>query len=123
MLIMAGELKILECVRRFYHDMGIYSHQSNQNRLLNMKNILLLSSLILYSTAALAFFIFKATSISEYGISFCMVISGLSMVVFYEILARKMTKIGEVGDRNLDLPQSARCKADALPLSYIWWSR
>ena len=31
----------------------------------------------------------------------------------------KMPKIGEVGDRNLDLPQSARCKADALPLSYI----
>jgi hypothetical protein len=33
--------------------------------------------------------------------------------------ARKMQKDGEVGDRNLDLPQSARCKADALPLSYI----
>jgi hypothetical protein len=32
----------------------------------------------------------------------------------------KNTRIGEVGDRNLDLPQSARCKADALPLSYIW---
>jgi hypothetical protein len=44
----------------------------------------------------------------------------------------KRPKIGEVGDRNLDLPQSARCKADALPLSYIlkfvsilmtdWWN-
>jgi hypothetical protein len=33
--------------------------------------------------------------------------------------AAKMQKNGEVGDRNLDLPQSARCKADALPLSYI----
>jgi hypothetical protein len=32
---------------------------------------------------------------------------------------QKMQKNGEVGDRNLDLPQSARCKADALPLSYI----
>jgi hypothetical protein len=31
----------------------------------------------------------------------------------------EMQKDGEVGDRNLDLPQSARCKADALPLSYI----
>jgi hypothetical protein len=36
------------------------------------------------------------------------------------IISIKMSKIGEVGDRNLDLPQSARCKADALPLSYIF---
>ena len=34
-------------------------------------------------------------------------------------MERKRQKDGEVGDRNLDLPQSARCKADALPLSYI----
>ena len=36
-----------------------------------------------------------------------------------QYITTKMQKNGEVGDRNLDLPQSARCKADALPLSYI----
>ena len=50
----------------------------------------------------------------------CLSIRHLCPGLYYMCsIAAKTQKNGEVGDRNLDLPQSARCKADALPLSYI----
>ena len=95
---MVGEIKLLQYVRRFYHDMGIYPPQPNSNRLFNVKNILFVPSLILFCITSLAFCFFRAKSISEHGISFYMAISGQSMAVFFTILDRKMPKIVELID-------------------------
>lgn len=90
---MAGAtIKLFQSVHQFYHDMGIYPSQPNQNRKPNAKNVFVLLSAIQLCITSLAFFLFEANSITEYGISFYMSLSELTITVYFLIVAWKIPK-------------------------------
>lgn len=70
---MICSLNLFRNVRKFYQTLGIYPpiQSHHQAFSLNGKNLFFLLSLVVPFTFAVAYFLFRAQSIQEFGIPFC----------------------------------------------------
>lgn len=66
---MAKSVKLFQSVRKSYETMGIYSSKSNRFSTFNWKIFLIALFIILMLISVVSFFIFKAKSIQDIGIS------------------------------------------------------
>lgn len=66
---MTSSLKLFQSVQEFYQTMGIYSAQSNQLLSFNVKKVFFLFSITTTTISIGLFFLFKASTIQEYGSS------------------------------------------------------
>lgn len=68
--VMDGSVHLFQCVRNYYHTMGLYTPQSNQTRALNIKTLSFLLSMIVLFLSCFGYFLLKAQNILDYGQSF-----------------------------------------------------
>lgn len=74
---MASSPKLFQFVQKFYQTMGIFSSQPSQLIWLNVKKIFFLFFITASFISISSFFLFKASTISEYGSSFSGALSDL----------------------------------------------
>lgn len=90
---MAETIKLFRSVRQIYQEMGIYPTQSNQTAAPYARYLFNLLSMIIFSISSSAFFLFEATAIQEFGITFYAACAGLTMSAALVIKSSKMLKI------------------------------
>lgn len=78
-LIMAGSIQLFQSVKKYSQTLGIYP--DSQLNLFNFRNLFAIFCFFVNCISALAFFLFKANTILEYGVAFYSVISQL--YIFY----------------------------------------
>lgn len=86
-------MKLFRNVRTYFDTMGIYCHQTNQARSLNVRILLLLSPIIVMFITTLAFLVFRATAAFEYAICFHFNITRANALVTCLIMHFQMPKI------------------------------
>lgn len=83
---MDGKIKLFQFVQNGYQIMGIYPSQSNRNVLLNAKNVYFSLTMIEMIISSMAFFVFQAESIEEFGQSFF-----VSITILYALVGLLIT--------------------------------
>lgn len=82
---MAGEIKLFQNVQKLYGTLGIHPpNQSYQANSLNRRNLFFLSSSSVTFASSIAYLLFEARTISDYGVPFCVsviIFSGLAVNV------------------------------------------
>lgn len=67
---MAGQIQLFRSLHGFYREIGINLRQSNEKWSLNWRNLFVLFFLLAMTIAIVAFLLFNAKSVIEFGLGF-----------------------------------------------------
>lgn len=91
---MARSIKLFQSLRQFCETLDIsYSPQFNQHRSFNWKILCILIFIIIHTVTSIAFFLFEAKSIQEYGDSFYAILSEFLCLASSPTIISKMPDI------------------------------
>lgn len=81
----AKNIKLFQLTQKYYHDVYIFPFKMQPNRRFNWKNVLILCVCVEQFISMLLFFIFEATSMEEFAITFFGFVGLLSSICYYLI--------------------------------------
>lgn len=90
---MAYTIQLFQPVQKYYQTLGIESHQ---NSLFNFRNLFAIFCFLMCFTSTLAFFLFKANTILEYGATFYAFISETYILYFLFVQMWQMANISKL---------------------------
>lgn len=90
---MADEIKLFRYVQKFYRITGIYPSKTSHHHPFNVKNSFSLVSLICLFMSTFGYFLFKASTIDEYGKCFYASFSMLEILLYFIVNFSKMQSI------------------------------
>lgn len=92
----SGSIKLFQFYQNYSQTVGIYESQTNRNRYnINLKRIIVIISSIQYEIALVAYMLYYATFMVEYGEGFTTLITIVKGNIDYFIFAWKMEDILE----------------------------
>lgn len=89
-LVYCAKMKLFRSLLQYIEFMGIYSQQTHQPQTFNAKILFFTSSMALLFISLFAFFLFKATTIIDYGNSFYGFVSELNTLMDYLLIVWRM---------------------------------
>lgn len=91
---MAKSVELFKFLQKSYQTIGFYPSQTGQiGCSFNLKNLFILLSILQLFLSSLAFFLFEAHSLFDYGTSFYTSITNLFSLIILAIILWKMTDI------------------------------
>lgn len=90
---MAGSKKLFQFVQKLFKILGIRPPQKNETLSFNSRNLFFLFCYAQLFLSMIAFFLFKAKTMLEYGSSFFMFITQFIIALFFLILMWRITNI------------------------------
>ena len=88
---MAGSTRLFLSIQKYYQTLGIYP-ESNGNVLLNFRNLFAIFCFVQNFFSTLTFFLFKANTTLEHGVTFYAFVSEFFVLLFLFIQMWQMPK-------------------------------
>lgn len=101
-------MKLFQCTQKFFRMLGLHPPQHCQNSSFNLKNILIILLLVIGFLDAIAFLLFQAKSVKEFGDSFYVSATEWGTLVYFSIHVRKMTNVSNLIERFGGLVQKSK---------------
>lgn len=115
--IMACSIKLFQTVQALCRKMGIHSDQSPKCVALNWRNFVFLSFIAMIFLSATGVFFFQAQTISEYGFSFYLMVTGLTSAIGFVINIWKRTCVSETIVKLENFIEKREC----IPCTRLGW--
>lgn len=80
---MAGRIHLFRALQEYHHTVGVFSRKSNQKWPLNSTNWLFIMTVAQMIVSSLAFFLFKAKSVAEFGWTFYIFATESTTISYY----------------------------------------
>lgn len=91
---MAASIKLFSFIRKYRHVLGLYSLDTSQNvSSFNSRNWIYIISYVLFFVPSVAFFLYDAKSMQEYGISFYSASMAFFLMCIYTQMVVQMKNI------------------------------
>lgn len=103
-------MKLFQSVQEFYQTMGIYPSQPNQNRSLNLRNLLILLSMISLIVCAMGYFILRAKTALELAETFYLSSTELACLINFIISFWKIDNIQMFSEKVEEFIQNGKTK-------------
>lgn len=101
-------MKLFQCTQKFFRMLGLHPPQHCQNSPFNLKNTVIILLLVVGFLDAIAFLLFQAKSVKEFGDSFYVSASCCGTLVYFSIHVRKMTNVSKLIERFEGLLQKSK---------------
>lgn len=94
-LVMMNKIKLFLVAQNYFEAMGFYASPSQPNQIcsLNRKNLYYILVPAIIGISIVAFMSSKAQSVYEYGISFFIIITIMTLIAYYMVILFKMGKL------------------------------
>lgn len=114
---MAGKIKLFESVQKHNRSMGVYLHSNNDNfeRSLNVKNIIFVSVFIQMIFCMVAYVIYEAKTVFEYGGCFFGEATAVTTVSYYLIQVWQIRNIMQLIEKFEDMIEESEKKNCSKP--------